>query len=205
MRRTDPLHRPAGSPILGPMAESPYLTNHFLIAMPGLADPNFFHTVTYICEHDADGAMGLVINRPLDMRLDDVFEHMQLSASDPYIADLPVYQGGPVQPERGFILHQPLGNWEATMQVTGDTGVTASQDILAAMAEGRGPSRALIALGYAGWGAGQLEHEMAENAWLSGPADPRVIFDTPVEKRWEAAAALIGVDVNLLSGDAGHA
>ncbi|BCO32682.1 UPF0301 protein [Thiohalobacter sp. COW1] len=187
------------------MAESSYLTNHFLIAMPGLADPNFFHTVTFICEHDADGAMGLVINRPLDMRLDDVFEHMQLEASDPFIADLPVYQGGPVQPERGFILHQPLGQWEATMQVTEDTGVTASQDILAAMAEGRGPSRALVALGYAGWGAGQLEHEMAENAWLSGPADPRVIFDTPVEKRWEAAAALIGVDVKLLSGDAGHA
>lgn len=187
------------------MAETPYLTNHFLIAMPGLADPNFFHTVTYICEHDADGAMGLVINRPLDMRLDDVFEHMQLDASDPYIADLPVYQGGPVQPERGFILHQPLGDWEATMKVTKDTGVTASQDILAAMAEGKGPSRALIALGYAGWGAGQLEHEIAENAWLSGPADPRVIFDMPVEKRWEAAAALIGVDVNLISGDAGHA
>jgi len=181
------------------------LANHFLIAMPGLADPNFFHTVTYLCEHNEDGAMGIVINRPLDMRLGDVLAHIGLDASDPFAPDLPVFQGGPVQAERGFIIHQPLGDWEATLPVTGDIGVTASQDILAAIAAGRGPRHTLIALGYAGWGPGQLEQEMADNAWLSGPADPRIIFDTPVERRWEAAAGLLGVDLNLLSGDAGHA
>src|SRR5690606_10860059 len=120
-------------------------------------------------------------------------------------AGLPVFQGGPVQMERGFVLHEPLGDWEATLQISDRIGVTASQDILAAMAAGRGPERALVALGYAGWGAGQLEREMAENAWLSGPASAEILFETPVEKRWEAAAALLGVDLNLLSGDAGHA
>ena len=186
------------------MADSDFLTNHFLIAMPGLADPNFFHTVTYICEHDADGAMGIVINRPLDLRLGDILTHMDITAI-PEAAELPVFQGGPVQTERGFVLHEPLGDWDATLQVSEDIGVTASQDVLASIAAGGGPRRSLIALGYAGWGAGQLEREMADNAWLSGPATAEVLFDTPVEKRWAAAAALLGVDVNLLSGDAGHA
>lgn len=187
------------------MAESQYLTNHFLIAMPALADPNFFHTVTYICEHDADGAMGLVINRPLEMQLGEILAHMEVEDINPDTAQLPVYQGGPVQMERGFVLHEPLGDWEATLQISETIGVTASQDILAAMAAGRGPKRALVALGYAGWGAGQLEREMAENAWLSGPASAEILFETPVDRRWEAAAALLGVDLNLLSGDAGHA
>lgn len=187
------------------MAESPYLTNHFLIAMPALADPNFFHTVTFICEHDAEGAMGLVINRPLDMQLGEILAHMDVAEIDPGAAGLPVFQGGPVQMERGFVLHEPLGDWEATLQISDTIGVTASQDILTAMAAGRGPRRALVALGYAGWGAGQLEREMAENAWLSGPASAEILFETPVERRWEAAAALLGVDLNLLSGDAGHA
>ncbi|MBZ0072642.1 MAG: YqgE/AlgH family protein [Thiohalobacteraceae bacterium] len=182
-----------------------YLTNHFLIAMPALADPNFFHTVTFICEHDADGAMGLIINRPLDMQLGEILAHMEVEEIDPDTARHPVFQGGPVQTERGFVLHEPLGDWEATLQIDATIGVTASQDILAAMAAGRGPRRALVALGYAGWGAGQLEREMAENAWLSGPASTEVLFDTPVSRRWEAAAALLGVDLNLLSGDKGHA
>ncbi|MFN2309136.1 MAG: YqgE/AlgH family protein [Gammaproteobacteria bacterium] len=186
------------------MSETAYLSNHFLIAMPNLADPNFFHTVTYICEHDADGAMGIVINRPLDLHLTDILTHMDLQAG-PESAQLPVFQGGPVQTERGFVLHEPLGAWEATLPVGGQIGVTASQDVLAAIAAGQGPRRVLIVLGYAGWGAGQLEREMAENAWLSGPASAEVLFDTPVEKRWAAAAALLGVDLNLLSGDTGHA
>jgi putative transcriptional regulator len=186
------------------MADAEYLSNHFLIAMPGLADPNFFHTVTYICEHDADGAMGIVINRPLDLHLGDILTHMDFQATTE-TAGLPIFQGGPVQPERGFVLHAPHGDWEATLQISDSIGVTASQDVLAAIAAGRGPQRFLIALGYAGWGAGQLEREMAENAWLSGPATAEVLFDTPVEKRWAAAAALLGVDLNLLSGDAGHA
>ncbi|HEY9198642.1 MAG TPA: YqgE/AlgH family protein [Gammaproteobacteria bacterium] len=186
------------------MADAEYLSNHFLIAMPGLADPNFFHTVTFICEHDADGAMGIVINRPLDLRLADIITHMDIHAT-PATEPLPIFQGGPVQTERGFVVHAPLGDWEATLKVSDEIGVTASQDVLAAIASGRGPQRALIALGYAGWGAGQLEREIAENAWLSGPATAEVLFDTPVEKRWAAAAALLGVDLTLLSSDAGHA
>lgn len=186
------------------MAEAEYLSNHFLIAMPGLADPNFFHTVTFICEHDADGAMGIVINRPLDLRLADIVTHMDIQAN-PDTEQLPIFQGGPVQTERGFVVHTPLGGWEATLKVSDQIGVTASQDVLAAIAAGRGPKRSLIALGYAGWGAGQLEREIAENAWLSGPATPEVLFDTPIEKRWAAAAALLGVDMTLLSSDAGHA
>lgn len=186
------------------MAEAEYLSNHFLIAMPGLADPNFFHTVTFICEHDADGAMGIVINRPLELNLADILTHMDIEAT-PTTGQLPIFQGGPVQTERGFVVHTPLGGWEATLKVSDEIGVTASQDVLAAIAAGHGPKRALIALGYAGWGAGQLEREMAENAWLSGPATPEVLFDTPVEQRWAAAAALLGVDLNLLSSDTGHA
>lgn len=186
------------------MADTEFLINHFLIAMPGLADPNFFHTVTYICEHDADGAMGIVINRPLDLTLSEILVHMEITAT-PETATLPVFQGGPVQTERGFVVHAPLGNWDATLQVSDEIGVTASQDVLASIASGQGPRRALIALGYAGWGAGQLEQEMADNVWLSGPATPEVLFDTPVEKRWEAAAGLLGVDLTLLSSDTGHA
>ncbi|MBU1192098.1 MAG: YqgE/AlgH family protein [Gammaproteobacteria bacterium] len=186
------------------MADTEFLINHFLIAMPGLADPNFFHTVTYICEHDADGAMGIVINRPLDLSLGDILSHMDINAT-PDTAPLPVFQGGPVQTERGFVVHAPLGDWEATLKVSEEIGVTASQDVLASIAAGKGPPRSLIALGYAGWGAGQLEQEMADNVWLSGPATAEVLFDTPVEKRWEAAAGLLGVDLTLLSSDAGHA
>jgi len=186
------------------MADTEFLINHFLIAMPGLADPNFLHTVTYICEHDADGAMGIVINRPLDLSLGDILSHMDINAT-PDTAPLPVFQGGPVQTERGFVVHAPLGDWEATLKVSEEIGVTASQDVLASIAAGKGPPRSLIALGYAGWGAGQLEQEMADNVWLSGPATAEVLFDTPVEKRWEAAAGLLGVDLTLLSSDAGHA
>lgn len=187
------------------MVDTEYLTNHFLIAMPRLADPNFFHTVTYICDHNADGAMGIVINRPMSMQLGEIFEHMNLPDYDSKWAEAPVFQGGPVQPERGFILHEPLGNWEATLKVSGEIGLTASQDVLASLSKGEGPEKFLIALGYAGWGSGQLENEMAQNAWLSGPADPAIIFDIPYQQRWEAAAALLGVDLNLLSDDAGHA
>ncbi len=186
------------------MADAEYLNHHFLIAMPNLADPNFFHTVTYICEHDADGAMGIVINRPLDLCLSDILTHMAIEPTSE-TAGLPIYQGGPVQPERGFVLHDPLGDWEATLDVGAGIGLTASQDVLAAIAAGQGPEKFLIALGYAGWGAGQLEREMAENAWLSGPASAKVLFETPIDQRWAAAAALLGVDLNLLSGDAGHA
>jgi putative transcriptional regulator len=181
------------------------LTNHFLIAMPTLADPNFAQTVTYICVHNDDGAMGIVINRPLDLALGEVLSQMDLDSDDPAIRDQPVYQGGPVHTDRGFVLHRPATSWGSTIAITPAIGVSTSRDILEAIATGSGPADALVALGYAGWGAGQLEQEMAENAWLSGPADLDIVFATPAERRWERAARLIGVDLAALSHDIGHA
>lgn len=187
------------------MATSGYLTNQFLIAMPNLLDPNFFHSVTYICEHNHLGAMGIVINQPVDLTIGDLMEQMGLAATGADMATRPVYRGGPVDEEHGFVLHQPHGDWESTLPIGGDIAITTSNDILHAMVDGRGPERYLIALGYAGWGAGQLEQELLENAWLCGPADARVIFETPTEQRWEAAAALLGVNIHHVIGDAGHA
>ena len=181
------------------------LSNHFLIAMPALDDPNFHHTTTFICELDEDGALGVVINRPLNMRLEEILRYMDIEPGSEEISSTPVYMGGPVQSDRGFVLHEPSGNWEATLKVTDNIGITSSRDILQAIAAGEGPRRAIITLGYAGWGAGQLEQELANNTWLSGPASSKIVFDTPSEQRWQAAAALLGVDLNLLSGDAGHA
>lgn len=187
------------------MADTQYLTNQFLIAMPGLEDPNFFHSVTYICEHNDEGALGLVINRPLDMQLGEILTHIHLENAELEARQMQVHLGGPVQQDRGFVLHEPLGEWEATLKVTDRIGITSSIDILQAIARNQGPERALITLGYAGWGGGQLEREMAENAWLSGPADPEILFRTPDSERWKAAAATLGIDLDLLSGDAGHA
>jgi putative transcriptional regulator len=187
------------------MVETQYLTNHFLIAMPGLEDPNFYHSVTYICEHNEEGALGLVINRLLDMQLGEILQHMNVEDAELEARQMPVHLGGPVQQDRGFVLHEPLGDWEATLKVTDRIGITSSVDILHAVARNEGPEHALVTLGYAGWGAGQLEQEMADNAWLSGPADPEILFKTPDEDRWRAAAASLGVDLDLLSGDAGHA
>lgn len=181
------------------------LTNQFLIAMPALADPNFHHTVTYICEHNTDGAMGVVINRPLEIQLGTLLEHLAIPTENDVIKPIPIYQGGPVQPDRGFVLHNGAQQWDTTLQVTENIALTASQDIIHAIARGEGPTQFLIALGYAGWGIGQLEKEIADNAWLSGPADPAIIFQTPEAQRWNAAAALLGVNIDLLSSDAGHA
>ncbi len=180
-------------------------TNQFLIAMPALADPNFFHSVTYICEHNEDGAMGIVINRPLELKLGDVLNHMEIPVEDPRVATAQVFLGGPVQPERGFVLHRPPGAWDSMLQITPNLAITTSRDILNAIAQGDGPGDTLIALGYAGWGPGQLENEMAQNAWLSGPVDEAILFEASAATRWEAAAALMGVDLNLLSSDVGHA
>jgi putative transcriptional regulator len=187
------------------MIESTYLTNQFLIAMPALADPNFFHTVTYICEHNSAGALGIVINRPLTLTLGELLEHLQIEQRQDGVESLPVFSGGPVQQEQGFVIHTPVGKWESTLQVTPSIGLTTSRDILQALASGEHKERALVALGYAGWGPGQLEQEIANNAWLSGPADDAILFDTPHPQRWAAAAALLGVDLALLSCDAGHA
>ncbi|MDR2876632.1 MAG: YqgE/AlgH family protein [Chromatiales bacterium] len=181
------------------------LTNQFLIAMPTLRDPNFFHGVTYVCEHNANGAMGVMINRPLEIRMGDVLEQMKIPTELEALRRMPVFLGGPVQCERGFVLHQPLGKWRMTMPITDTFGVTSSRDILEAMAQGQGPEICLVALGYAGWGPGQLESELADNAWINVPADARVVFQTPPEQRWEAAAALTGVDIHRLSAHIGHA
>ncbi len=186
------------------MSFSSSLANHFLIAMPGLQDPNFSRTVTYICEHSDQGAMGIVINRPMDLQLKDLWEQLDISPQDPKVGEMPIYLGGPVQTDRGFVLHTK-GTYGSTLDITSEISITTSRDILEAIAEDRGPEHALIALGYAGWGSGQLEEEMSANSWLSGPADQKILFHLPASERWQAAARLLGVDLNLLSSDAGHA
>ncbi len=181
------------------------LTNQFLIAMPSLQDPHFHRTVTYLCAHNNEGAMGIVINRPLDLNLGEVLDHMDIDVDDSCVNDMMVLQGGPVQCDRGFVIHEPAGEWDAVLAVGTDIGVATSRDILTAVAHGDGPDRAVVALGYAGWGAGQLEREVLQNAWLSGPADSSIIFDLPYDKRYESAARLLGVEIDRLSGEAGHA
>lgn len=185
--------------------DSTFLTNQFLIAMPNLLDPNFFHSVTYICEHNEKGAMGIVINQPVDITVSELVDQIGMKKTENDMLARSVYRGGPVETERGFVLHQPLGEWESSLPVADGIGISTSNDIIQAIALGQGPSKYLIALGYAGWGAGQLEQEMVENAWLSGPSDTDIIFNTSVEQRWEQAAKLLGVDINQMTGDAGHA
>ena len=187
------------------MEKTNYLTNQFLIAMPAMKDPNFEQTVTYICQHNHEGALGIVINRTIDLTVGDVLDQMNIVRDAAINSEAPVHYGGPVQIERGFILHEDIGDWDSTLQISDLTGLTTSRDILEAMANNLGPSRALLALGYAGWGAGQLEREISENAWLNWPADNELIFTTPIGERWSKAASLLGVDLSLLSTDAGHA
>jgi putative transcriptional regulator len=182
-----------------------YLTNHFLIAMPQLADPNFFRSVTLICQHNADGALGVVINRLTNVSMLEIFEQMKIDATASRYADMPVYSGGPVQNERGFILHEGDSRWASTLPISDALALTTSRDILEAMAENRGPEHCLVALGYAGWSGGQLEREITDNAWLNGPADFDVVFNTPVEERWSRAAERVGIDLSRLSADSGHA
>lgn len=181
------------------------LANQLLVAMPGMSDPNFSQTVTFVFEHNAEGAMGIIINRPTRMPLGDIFDQLKLSCDDPTLIGQQVVQGGPVQPEQGFVIHPAGGNWEYSVQVSERIHVTTSRDILAAMARGQGPRTSLVALGYAGWGAGQLESELTNNAWLTVPVEPRVLFDLPFEQRWRAAAGILGVDLSKMSPEAGHA
>jgi putative transcriptional regulator len=187
------------------MTAAANLTNHFLIAMPSLRDPNFSRTVTYICEHSERGAMGIVLNRPSELSLGDVLQHMKIQDAPAELGRQPVYLGGPVEGERGFVLHTTTTPWTSTLKVTDEISITTSRDILEAMARGTGPRRFLVALGYAGWAGGQLEGELQDNAWLSGPASERIIFDLPADERWTAAARLLGVDLTLISSEAGHA
>jgi putative transcriptional regulator len=187
------------------MSYATSLTNHFLIAMPGLKDPNFSRTVTYVCEHTEQGAMGIVINRPMDIRLGEVLDQLDIEPSVAGVAETQVFLGGPVQQDRGFVIHTGPSEYDSTLSVTPDIRVTTSRDVLEAIADGQGPEQRLVALGYAGWSGGQLEEELSANAWLSGPADSEVIFRRSPGERWLAAAQLLGIDLNLLSGEAGHA
>lgn len=181
------------------------LNNQLLIAMPGMADPNFSSTVTLICEHNADGALGIVINRPTNLSLGGLFEQLEVRPTDEAAGRNPVLDGGPVARERGFVLHQPGGHYESSVAVSSDVQLTLSRDILDAIATGAGPSKSLVALGYAGWEPGQLEAEMLANTWLSVPASPEIIFDVPFSQRWLSAAEVLGIDINRMSPHAGHA
>jgi putative transcriptional regulator len=181
------------------------LTHHFLIAMPSMADPYFSKTLTYICEHNDQGALGLVVNRPIDMTLKALFERLSLQMQSRRSADAPIYFGGPVQTDRGFVLHAPTGEWESTLRVRDLIGLTTSKDILEAVGRGEGPERILVTLGYAGWSPGQLEHELSQNAWLTVEARDGIIFDTPSEERLAAAMELLGLDYARLQDSAGHA
>jgi putative transcriptional regulator len=188
------------------MSDGSCLTNHLLVAMPSLADPEFAHTVTLVCEHSLDkGALGIVINKPLPMTLADVFEQMNLAATDTEAGARWVLRGGPVNRDRGFVVHRPGGHWDSSHQIAEGIQITTSKDVLAAMADGHGPPDAFVALGYAGWGVGQLEREMRDNAWITLPVDERILFEMPFEDRWHAVWRQLGVDVGRMSHVAGHA
>jgi putative transcriptional regulator len=181
------------------------LQDHFLIAMPAMADPNFTETVTYICKHDAAGAFGLVLTRPSDLSLGEMLGQLAIELKDRSLAERPVLHGGPVEPQRGFVLHRSDQTFEATLAVSADVKLTSSPDVLAALGSGAGPEPALVALGYAGWGRGQLEAELGSNTWLTVPANPAIIFETPFAERWTAALGLPGVDIRHITQYAGHA
>ncbi|MDX1625169.1 MAG: YqgE/AlgH family protein [Wenzhouxiangellaceae bacterium] len=173
--------------------------------MPGLEDPNFDHGVTLMCQHDEDGALGITINRNSDLVLSDVLSQLDIDCADEAIANQPVLEGGPVQQERGFVLHTPGGDWDSSTEVAPGIFVTTSRDILEAIAEKRGPEKFLVALGYSGWSAGQLEDELKENAWLNASADSAIVFDAPIDDRWSRAVASLGIDVARLQPVGGHA
>jgi len=181
------------------------LTDHFLIAMPSMADPNFSRSLTYVCEHNDQGALGLVINRPTDLTLSALLAQLSVPRIEPTLERTAVHFGGPVQVDRGFVLHQPIGDWQSTLAVNGKLGLTTSKDILVAVGNGEGPGKLLVTLGYAGWAPGQLENELSQNAWLTVAAQPEVIFELPFEERLPAAMQLLGIDFASLSEQVGHA
>jgi putative transcriptional regulator len=185
------------------------LADHFLIAMPSMLDPVFGGTVVYLCEHNENGALGVIVNKQTDMTLDVMLDRIDLKL-EIAAAQLPavgktVMFGGPVQVERGFVLHAPHGSYSSSMRVNGEVALTTSKDVLEAVAAGRGPERLLVTLGCSGWGAGQLEDEIARNGWLTVKADPAILFETPAEQRFAAAIKLLGIDLAMLAGQAGHA
>jgi len=181
------------------------LTDNFLIAMPAMTDPYFVQSLVYICEHTENGALGIIVNRPIDMNLSSLFEKIELPLEHEEFSELPVYFGGPVQLDRGFVLHRPVGQWQSTLAVNGNIGLTSSRDILAAVGEAGAPTEFIVTLGYAGWSAGQLEEELAQNAWLTVPARPDILFEMPPEERLPAAMLKLGISFSQLSDTAGHA
>jgi putative transcriptional regulator len=180
------------------------LTSHFLIAMPAMQDPNFSRTLTFVCEHNERGALGIVVNRPIDATLDALFRQVDIALEAGELSRQPVFYGGPVQFDHGFVLHRPVGAWKSTLAV-GDLGLTTSRDILEAMARGEGPHEHLVALGYAGWAPGQLEDEIASNGWLTVQAGAELLFSVPPGARYDAAMHALGVNAAFLSEEAGHA
>ncbi len=180
------------------------LRNQFLIAMPGLEDSIFSHSLTYICDHNEHGAMGFIVNQTLGLTLGSVFDQLDLDGLAS-IRDQHVLAGGPVNLEQGVVLHRDKGNWDATASITSDFHLTSSRDIIDALAAGKAPPEAQLALGYAGWGEGQLEEELSKNYWLTTPADTSIVFDYPVEERWNAVANQLGIDLNLITNTVGHA
>jgi putative transcriptional regulator len=187
------------------MSASGYLTNQLLIAMPYMGDPNFAQTVALVCDHSSRGALGLIVNKPLPMRMAEIFEQLEIKLDVGPLRERQVLRGGPMQTDRGFVVHRAGGEWDLTIKVSDALHVTTSRDILAAMARGEGPGEAVVALGYAGWDGGQLEEEIRANAWLSAPVDLALIFDVPFESRWEAAARLLGVELSRISPTGGNA
>jgi len=181
------------------------LTDHFLIAMPGMADPHFAKSLTFVCEHNDQGALGVVVNRPTEMNLHALLEQVAIAPESDEFKSIAIYFGGPVQVDRGFVLHTPVGDWQSTLAIGPEIGLTTSRDVLQAVARGEGPRQMLVTLGYSGWAPGQLEHELAQNAWLTVQAKPEVIFDLAPEDRLPAAMSLLGIDYAKLSETAGHA
>ena len=187
------------------MSPSSSLAEQFLIAMPGMQDPHFARTVSLICQHDAQGAMGLVLNQDSEFNLGELFDQLDLECRNQDLRALPVLSGGPVQTERGFILHQDSRSWDSSMHLANGLTVTTSRDILEAIAVGEGPAHAVVALGCAGWGAGQLEFELGENSWLTAPVDAELLFAMPLAQRWQAAGGRIGIDITRVTDYSGHA
>ena len=184
------------------------LANHFLIAMPSMHDPIFGGTVVYVCEHNENGVLGVVINKPTDMTMEVLFDRIDLevsSAAERHLESEPIMFGGPVQDDRGFVLHTPGAHYSSSLTVTNDVAFTTSIDVLEAVARGQGPERMMVSIGYAGWSPGQLEDELARNGWLTVAADPRIVFDVPIEERYQAAIKLLGFDPLMLNSEAGHA
>ncbi len=184
---------------------SGYLEQQMLLAMPGMVDSNFVGSVTLMCQHNEAGAIGITINRLSNFTLGEIFSQLHLECNDEGVRNLPVLEGGPVAPDRGFVLHSPLQGYESSMEVGNEIMVTTSRDVLADIAAGSGPEKYVVALGYAGWGGGQLEGEMLANAWLSVSADTDIIFDLPLPSRFDEALGRLGINIESLHSEAGHA